>query len=206
MGEKSTNLTILVNGKQAAGADGKGLMINQTEVADGDYILFGVCEDTAYYLDRYVWLNTADGKPLSGQSLFANTDLDLVVMGNYATYGADGGPDAPVEGAQLAAMDMVTGKIKPITGKVSDEDGKVTLHIPESMANKTVCLVATGEEMFSALNVFKIGNVLKETDLVEVHVGIGGRTDDTVQELKMSPEFLHSTMDYTVDPLVFVAD
>ena len=206
MGEESTNLTILVNGKQAAGSDGKGLMINQTEVADGDYILFGVCEDTATYLDRYVWLNTADGKPLSGQSLFANTDLDLVVMGNYATYGADGGPDAPVEGAQLAAMDMVTGKIKPITGKVSDEDGKVTLHIPESMANKTVCLVATGEEMFSALNVFKVGNVLKETDLVEVHVGIGGRTDDTVQELKMSPEFLHSTMDYTVDPLVFVAD
>ena len=206
MGEESTNLTILVNGKQAADADGKGLMINQTEVEDGDYILFGVCEDTAYYLDRYVWLNTADGKPLSGQSLFANTDLDLVVMGSYATYGADGGPDAPVEGAQLAAMDMVTGKIKPITGKVSDKDGKVTLHIPESMANKTVCLVATGEEMFSALNVFKIGNVLKETDLVEVHVGIGGRTDDTVQELKMSPEFLHSTMDYTVDPLVFVAD
>ena len=206
MGEESINLTILVNGKQAAGSDGKGLMINQTEVADGDYILFGVCEDTAYYLDRYVWLNTADGKPLSGQSLFANTDLDLVVMGSYATYGADGGPDAPVEGAQLAAMDMVTGKIKPITGKVSDEDGKVTLHIPESMANKTVCLVATGEEMFSALNVFKVGNVLKETDLVEVHVGIGGRTDDTVQELKMSPEFLHSTMDYTVDPLVFVAD
>lgn len=206
MGEESTNLTILVNGKQAADADGKGLMINQTEVADGDYILFGVCEDTAYYLDRYVWLNTADGKPLSGQSLFANTDLDLVVMGSYAAYGADGGPDAPVEEAQLAAMDMVTGKIKPITGKVSDEDGKVTLHIPESMANKTVCLVATGEEMFSALNVFKVGNVLKETDLVEVHVGIGGRTDDTVQELKMSPEFLHSTMDYTVDPLVFVAD
>ena len=206
MGEESTNLTILVNGKQAAGSDGKGLMINQTEVADGDYLLFGVCEDTAYYLDRYVWLNTADGKPLSGQSLFANTDLDLVVMGNYAAYGAEGGPDAPVEGAQLAAMDMVTGKIEPITGKVSDEDGKVTLHIPETMANKTVCLVATGEEMFSALNVFKIGNVLKETDLVEVHVGIGGRTEDTVQELKMSPEFLHSTMDYTVEPLAFVAD
>ena len=205
MGEESTNLTILVNGKQAAGSDGKGLMINQTEVADGDYILFGVCEDTAYYLDRYVWLETADGKPLSGQSLFANTDLDLVVMGNYATYGAEGGPDAPVEGAQLAAMDMVTGKIEPITGKVSDKDGKVTLHIPESMANKTVCLVATGEEMFSALNVFKIGNVLKETDLVEVHLGIGS-TEDTIQELKMSPEFVHDTMDYTVDPLVFVAD
>ena len=206
MGEESTNLTILVNGAKAAGADGKGLMINQTEVADGDYILFGVCEDTATYLDRYVWLNTADGKPLRGQSLLANTDLDLVVMGSYATYGAEGGPAAPVEGAQLAAMDMVTGKIEPITGKVSDKDGKVTLHIPESMANKTVCLVATGEEMFSALNVFKIGNVLKETDLVEVHVGIGGRTEDTVRELKMSPEFLHSTMDYTVDPLVFVAD
>ena len=206
MGEESTNLTILVNGKQAAGSDGKGLMINQTEVTDGDYILFGVCEDTAYYLDRYVWLNTADGKPLSGQSLLANTDLDLVVMGSYATYGAEGGPDAPVEGAQLAAMDMVTGKIEPITGKVSDKDGKVTLHIPESMANKTVCLVATGEEMFSALNVFKIGNVLKETDLVEVHVGIGGRTDDTVQELKMSPKFVHDTMDYTVEPLVYVAE
>lgn len=205
MGEESTNLTILVNGKQAAGADGKGLMINQTEVTDGDYLLFGVCEDTAYYLDRYVWLNTADGKPLSGQSLFANTDLDLVVMGNYATYGADGGPDAPVEGAQLAAMDMVTGKIEPITGKVSDKDGKVTLHISESMANKTVCLVATGEEMFSALNVFKIGNVLQETDLVEVHLGIG-KTENSIQELTLSPKFVHDTMDYTVEPLVYVAE
>ena len=205
MGEESTNLTILVNGKQAAGSDGKGLMINQTEVADGDYILFGVCEDTATYLDRYVWLNTADGKPLSGQSLLANTDLDLVVMGSYATYGAEGGPAAPVEGAQLAAMDMVTGKIEPITGKVSDKDGKVTLHIPESMANKTVCLVATGEEMFSALNVFKIGNVLQETDLVEVHLGIG-KTEDTIQELTLSPKFVHDTMDYTVEPLVYVAE
>ena len=205
MGEESTNLTILVNGKQAAGADGKGLMINQTEVADGDYLLFGVCEDTAYYLDRYVWLNTADGKPLRGQSLLANTDLDLVVMGSYAAYGADGGPDAPVEGAQLAAMDMVTGKIEPITGKVSDKDGKVTLHIPESMANKTVCLVATGEEMFSALNVFKIGNVLQETDLVEVHLGIG-KTENTIQELTLSPKFVHDTMDYTVEPLVYVAE
>lgn len=205
MGEESINLTILVNGKQAADADGKGLMINQTEVEDGDYILFGVCEDTAYYLDRYVWLNTADGKPLSGQSLFANTDLDLVVMGSYAAYGADGGPDAPVEGAQLAAMDMVTGEIEPITGKVSDKDGKVTLHIPESMANKTVCLVATGEEMFSALNVFKIGNVLKETDLVEVHLGIG-KTENSIQELTLSPKFVHDTMDYTVEPLVYVAE
>ena len=81
----------------------------------------------------------------------------------------------------------------------------MTLHIPESMANKTVCLVATGEEMFSALNVFKIGNVLQETDLVEVHLGIG-KTEDTIQELTLSPKFVHDTMDYTVEPLVYVAE
>ena len=204
MGEESLNLAILVNGKQAAGSDGKGLMINQTKVADGDYVTFGVYEDAAYYLDKYVWLETADGKPLTGQTFYANTDLDLVVKSNYAAYGD---PVEVVEGAQLATMDMKTGKIDPITGKISDKDGKISLHIPENMANKKVCFVITGvDEAMTALNVFQVGDVLKETDLVEVHVGIGGRTEDTVRELKMSPEFLHSTMDYTVEPLDFVEE
>ena len=204
MGEESLNLAILVNGKQAAGSDGKGLMINQTKVADGDYVTFGVYEDAAYYLDKYVWLETADGKPLTGQTFYANTDLDLVVKSNYAAYGD---PVEVVEGAQLATMDMKTGKIGPITGKISDKDGKISLHIPEELANKKSCFVITGvDETMTALNVFQVGDVLKETDLVEVHVGIGGWTEDTVRELKMSPEFLHSTMDYTVEPLDFVEE
>lgn len=206
MGEDSTNLTTLVNGKQAADEDGKGLFVNQTKVVDGDYILFGVYQDTAYYLDRYVWLETADGKPLNGQTFLADTDIDLVAMGNYAAYGAEGGPDAAVEGAQLSYMDMTSGEVSAFTGKVSDEDGKLTFHIPEGMANKTVCLLATGDEMFGALAVIKIGNVVKPTDLAEVHVGIGGRTEDTVKELTLSPAFVHDTMDYTVEPLAFVED
>ena len=204
MGEESTNLAILVNGKQAAGSDGKGLMINQTKVADGDYVTFGVYEDAAYYLDKYVWLETADGKPLTGQAFYANTDLDLVVKSNYAAYGD---PVEVVEGAQLATMDMKTGKIDPITGKISGKDGKITLHIPENMANKKVCFVITGvDEAMTALNVFQVGDVLKETDLVEVHLGIGGRTEDTVRELTLNPTFVHDTMDYTVEPLDFVEE
>ena len=204
MGEESTNLTILVNGKQAAGEDGKGLFVNQTKVADGDYVTFGVCEDAAYYLDKYVWLETADGKPLTGQTFYANTDLDLVVKSNYAAYGD---PVEVVEGAQLATMDMKTGKIDPITGKISDKDGKISLHIPENMANKKVCFVITGvDETMTALNVFQVGDVLKETDLVEIHVGIGGRTEDTVRELTLNPTFVHDTMDYTVEPLDFVEE
>lgn len=203
MGEESTNLTILVNGKQAAGSDGKGLMINQTKVADGDYVTFGVCEDTAYYLDKYVWLETADGKPLTGQTFYANTDLDLVVKSNYAAYGD---PVEVVEGAQLATMDMKTGKIDPITGKISDKDGKISLHIPENMANKKVCFVITGvDEAMTALNVFQVGDVLKETDLVEVHLGIGS-SEDTIRELTLNPTFVHDTMDYTVEPLDFVEE
>lgn len=204
MGEESTNLAILVNGKQAAGEDGKGLMINQTKVADGDYVTFGVYEDAAYYLDKYVWLETADGKPLTSQTFYANTDLDLVVKSNYAAYGD---PVEVVEGAQLATMDMKTGKIDPITGKISDKDGKISLHIPENMANKKVCFVITGvDETMTALNVFQVGDVLKETDLVEVHLGIGGRTEDTVRELTLNPTFVHDTMDYTVEPLDFVEE
>ena len=204
MGEESLNLAILVNGKQAAGSDGKGLMINQTKVADGDYITFGVCEDAAYYLDKYVWLETADGKPLTGQTFYANTDLDLVVKSNYAAYGD---PVEVVEGAQLATMDMKTGKIDPITGKISGKDGKISLHIPENLANKKVCFVITGvDEAMTALNVFQVGDVLKETDLVEVHVGIGGRTEDTIRELTLNPTFVHDTMDYTVEPLDFVEE
>lgn len=204
MGEESLNLAILVNGKQAAGSDGKGLMINQTKVADGDYVTFGVYEDAAYYLDKYVWLETADGKPLTGQTFYANTDLDLVVKSNYAAYGD---PVEVVEGAQLATMDMKTGKIDPITGKISGKDGKITLHIPENVANKKVCFVITGvDEAMTALNVFQVGDVLKETDLVEVHLGIGGRTEDTVRELTLNPTFVHDTMDYTVEPLDFVEE
>ena len=203
MGEESTNLTILVNGKQAAGSDGKGLMINQTKVADGDYVTFGVCEDAAYYLDKYVWLETADGKPLTGQTFYANTDLDLVVKSNYAAYGD---PVEVVEGAQLATMDMKTGKIDPITGKISDKDGKISLHIPEELANKKLCFVITGvDETMTALNVFQVGDVLKETDLIEVHLGIGS-SEDTIRELTLNPTFVHDTMDYTVEPLDFVEE
>ena len=203
MGEESLNLAILVNGKQAAGSDGKGLMINQTKVADGDYVTFGVYEDAAYYLDKYVWLETADGKPLTGQTFYANTDLDLVVKSNYAAYGD---PVEVVEGAQLATMDMKTGKIDPITGKISDKDGKISLHIPENMANKKVCFVITGvDETMTALNVFQVGDVLKETDLIEVHLGIGS-SENTIRELTLNPTFVHDTMDYTVEPLDFVEE
>lgn len=203
MGEESLNLTILVNGKQAAGSDGKGLMINQTKVADGDYVTFGVCEDAAYYLDKYVWLETADGKPLTGQTFYANTDLDLVVKSNYAAYGD---PVEVVEGAQLATMDMKTGKIDPITGKISDKDGKISLHIPENLANKKFCFVITGvDETMTALNVFQVGDVLKETDLIEVHLGIGS-SENTIRELTLNPTFVHDTMDYTVEPLDFVEE
>ena len=203
MGEESTNLAILVNGKQAAGEDGKGLMANQTKVADGDYVTFGVYEDAAYYLDKYVWLETANGKPLTGQTFYANTDLDLVVKSNYAAYGD---PVEVVEGAQLATMDMKTGKIDPITGKISDKDGKISLHIPENMANKKVCFVITGvDEAMTALNVFQVGDVLKETDLIEVHLGIGS-SENTIRELTLNPTFVHDTMDYTVEPLDFVEE
>ena len=157
MGEESLNLAILVNGKQAAGSDGKGLMINQTKVVDGDYVTFGVYEDAAYYLDKYIWLETADGKPLTGQTFYANTDLDLVVKSNYAAYGD---PVEVVEGAQLATMDMKTGKIDPVTGKISDKNGKISLHIPEELANKKLCFVITGvDETMTALNVFQVGDV-----------------------------------------------
>ena len=204
MGEESLNLAILINGKQAAGSDGKGLMVNQTKVVDGDYVTFGVYEDAAYYLDKYVWLETADGKPLTGQTFYANTDLDLVVKSNYAAYGD---PVEVVEGAQLATMDMKTGKVEAVTGKISDKDGKISLHIPEELANKKFCFVITGvDETMTALNVFQIGDVLKETDLVEVHLGIGGRTEDTVRELTLNPTFVHDTMDYTVEPLDFVEE
>ncbi len=203
MGEESLNLAILVNGKQAAGSDGKGLMINQTKVADGDYVTFGVYEDAAYYLDKYIWLETADGKPLTGQTFYANTDLDLVVKSNYAAYGD---PVEVVEGAQLATMDMKAGKIDPITGKISDKDGKISLHIPENMANKKVCFVITGvDETMTALNVFQVGDVLKETDLIEVHLGIGS-SENTIRELTLNPTFVHDTMDYTVEPLDFVEE
>lgn len=203
MGEESLNLGILVNGKQAAGSDGKGLMINQTKVADGDYVTFGVYEDAAYYLDKYIWLETADGKPLTGQTFYANTDLDLVVKSNYAAYGD---PVEVVEGAQLATMNMKTGKIDPVTGKISDKDGKISLHIPEELANKKFCFVITGvDEAMTALNVFQVGDVLKETDLIEVHLGIGS-SEDTIRELTLNPTFVHDTMDYTVEPLDFVEE
>ena len=203
MGEESTNLAILVNGKQAADDKGTGLFVNQTKVVDGDYVTFGVYEDAAYYLDKYIWLETADGKPLTGQTFYANTDLDLVVKSNYAAYGD---PVEVVEGAQLATMDMKTGKINPITGKISDKDGKISLHIPEELANKKSCFVITGvDEAMTALNVFQVGDVLKETDLVEVHLGIGS-SENTIRELTLNPTFVHDTMDYTVEPLDFVEE
>ena len=203
MGEESTNLAVLVNGKQAADDKGTGLMINQTKVVDGDYVTFGVYEDTGFYSDKYVWLETADGKPLTGQTFYAKTDLDLVVMG-YSPM--SGSVSAPIEGAQLATMDMTTGRVEAITGKISDKDGKISLPISESVANKTSCFVITGvDEAMTALNVFQVGDVLKETDLIEVHLGIGS-SENTIRELTLNPTFVHDTMDYTVEPLEFVEE
>ena len=203
MGEESLNLAILVNGKQAADDKGTGLMINETKVVDGDYVTFGVYEDTGFYSDKYVWLETADGKPLTGQTFYAKTDLDLVVMG-YSPM--SGSVSAPIEGAQLATMDMTTGKVEAVTGKISDKDGKITLHIDEGVANRKFCFVITGvDEAMTALNVFQVGDVLKETDLIEVHLGIGS-SENTIRELTLNPTFVHDTMDYTVEPLEFVEE
>lgn len=191
MGYGSVPLAFFVNGQ----LPGNGAYtVNQAKVVDGDTVQFAMYADVETWSDRYVWLETADGQRLTGQTLYAGLSVDLVAMGNSAMMGGEG---TPVAGAKLGGVDMQTGEVTDLK-VVSDAQGKLSFTIPERMHDKTICLTLMGEEMMGELSIVKVGEIGQETDLVNIQLGIGGGTSNTVKELALSPEFEHTTKSYQV--------
>lgn len=192
-------VAIIVNGQLPGNGS---YTVNQAKVEDNDTVFFGMYADTSSYSDRYVWLETADGQRLTGQTLYAGATVDLVVKGMSAMMGGEGTPAA---GLKLGYVNMATGEVTDL-GATSDGNGKLSYTIPEGAANRTFCLTVSGDEIMGELSVFKVGDVAKETDLVDIQLAIGGRQESTIQPLTLSPEFEHTTRNYTVDALDYIEE
>ena len=199
LGEESIPVCMMVNG--AAPGDGSAT-VNQAKVEDGDFVFFGVYEDATGWSDQYVWLETVDGKRLDGQEFYAGTDLELVVKGVSA---AMPGTAVPVAGATLSTVDKKNGNTQK-TSFVSDGSGKITIPLPAEKSNSEWCFTVQGKNMFGELSAFTVGAVAQESDLVEIHLGIGRAQENTIRELTLTPEFDHTIKTYKVDPLDYVED
>ncbi len=197
-------VAIIVNGQLPGNGS---YTVNQAKVEDNDTVFFGMYADTSSYSDRYVWLETADGQRLTGQTLYAGATVDLVVKGMSAMMGGEGTPAA---GLKLGYVNMATGEVTDLKVNnlevTSDGNGKLSYTIPEGAANRTFCLTVSGDEIMGELSVFKVGDVAKETDLVDIQLAIGGRQESTIQPLTLSPEFEHTTRNYTVDALDYIEE
>lgn len=197
-------VAIIVNGQLPGNGS---YTVNQAKVEDNDTVFFGMYSDTSSYSDRYAWLETADGKRLTGQTLYAGATVDLVVKGMSAMNGGEGTPAA---GLKLGYVNMTTGEVSDLKANnlevTSDGNGKLSYTIPEGMANRTVCFTVSGDGIMGELSVFKVGDVAKETDLVDIQLAIGGRLESSIQPLTLSPGFEHTTKNYKVDALDYIEE
>lgn len=204
MGYGEVPLAIFVNGQLPG--DGS-YTVDQAKVEDNDTVFFGMYSDTTGYTDRYAWLETADGQRLTGQTLYAGATVDLVVKGMSAMNGGEGTPAA---GLKLGYVNMTTGGVSDLKANsleiTSDGNGKLSYTIPEGMANRTVCFTVSGDGIMGELSVFKVGDVVKETDLIDIQLAIGGRLESSIQPLTLSPEFEHTTKNYRVDALDYIEE
>lgn len=138
----------------------EALMINQTEVADGDVVEFVAYQDTVNYADQTLWF-MAEGTRITALELAAGEEFSLNVQGyTYSLYGAYGTEAIantclmPVAGVQLGLM-AADGSITPIDGAVCDDGGNVTLVLAEAGDYTVVAYVPQGDVVafYSALTV-----------------------------------------------------
>lgn len=165
--ENSTDSwSVIYNGESAHGdtessyGGFEALMINQTEVADGDVVEFVAYQDTVNYADNALWF-MQDGKRITALDATAGEEIALNVQGyTYSYYGAFGTEGiiaeylAPVAGMQLGVM-AADGSISAMDGAVCDEEGNVTCAFDEAGDYTVVAYLPEGDAVafFSVLTV-----------------------------------------------------
>lgn len=124
-----------------------GTTVATQAVSDGDLVEFFQYQDTVSWSDRLAWF-CAGGRAVSQLNAAPGESVSLTLKGiSYAWEGylypnADTlhAAGTPVAGAQLSWVDAATGALSDIDGAVTDDNGTVTLIMPQEEGIR--CLTA----------------------------------------------------------------
>ena len=129
-----------------------GTTVTTQQIFGGDVLDFFVYADTEFYSDYYTYAAVP-------QRIYAGRDFTVTVSGGmamggymYADATAFAAAAEPLEGAQLALVDALSGEVSVISGTYTDENGKAVVTAP---AEGTYLLTALGnedEELYCFMN------------------------------------------------------
>ncbi len=125
-----------------------GTTVSYTAVADGDVLDYFIYQDK-YCLDYFTFVD-APNRVFVGGGTF-----DVTLTGvMYGYYGSESktpedlkAAAEPIEDIELGWLDLSTGAVTAIDGAVSDENGKITVAVPETEG--TYYLVALNDSTYS---------------------------------------------------------
>ena len=108
-----------------------GTTVTNTSIASGDVLDYYVMGDSDFYSDYYTWVDAPDEMKNGEQ-------ITVVVKGFYAMEGYRHKDPAslkaaakPLEGVQLAWVDLASGETRDINGAVTDENGEASFTVDE---------------------------------------------------------------------------
>lgn len=120
-----------------------GTTVTTQQIFGGDVLDFFVYADTEFYSDYYTYAAVP-------QRIYAGRDFTVTVSGGmamggymYADAAAFAAAAEPLEGAQLALVNALSGEVSVISGTYTDENGKAVVTAP---AEGTYLLTALGNE------------------------------------------------------------
>ncbi len=121
------------------GAHGaNGYMVNQAEVVSGDLVEFYLMQDGDTYLDNYAYF-MQDGEIVRNIYALTGENINLTLKGYCAMYYGTFPEEtiisthsSELNGANIYTITATTGATAVLTGKTTDDDGKVTLSFDEA--------------------------------------------------------------------------
>ena len=232
-GEETGNFSFTVNGEMPhdsvlkednyapGGQTYTGYAIGECAVEDGDDLEFFLYQDS-YCLDNYGWAEY-QGSRISTVTIRPQAAISLTYRGYcIAYYGCvpipaliNAGCVEPIEGAQLAWVNMRTGALTDISGAVTDKDGKVSLTAPAAEDTCYLTAYIPAEEIadnYATPLVLSLVKVVVDEDaplpeepvtscrLTALSVG---DLDSNPNALAMAPEFSPEVTAYSVAPVNF---
>ncbi len=124
MARQTSNIGFFVNHKYPADAYGTGYTMDQTVLKDGDLVEVFIYGDEDW-LDEYLFFDKDALKVNKGK------DFTLTLQGFPAMFAYDAAQSVPQAIANAKVLVGSSWDTLEDTGKVTDENGKVTLNLPE---------------------------------------------------------------------------
>ncbi len=156
-----------------------GTTVTTQQIFGGDVLDFFVYADTEFYSDYYTYAAVP-------QRIYAGRDFTVTVSGGmamggylYADAAAFAAAAEPLEGAQLAWVDALSGAVSVISGTYTDENDKAVVTAPAEGMYLLAALGNEDEEIYCFMNpaAVKVGS----GDLLQGPVVI--RTSNSVADL-----------------------